>query len=226
MRLSLGAVVLAVCAVPLAWSPPAGPAAADSGSYSYNCPSSYVLIGVAGRQGSWMNAAWGICGRIRSNGTLNSGDRRVTTRAGGLGGTGGGKVCPPGKVLVGFTGTHGIAPVVGGIRISTPTYVHTIRTITCSTWDPTNRVATGGAYSYTAFPTKDPGEYIQTLCKYGTLGTGISGKAGSYLDTFSVKCVYAPYANPPVSLRPLNLNVGGLGWIVQACSRDIYGNCV
>jgi hypothetical protein len=183
---------------------------AAAASYSYDCPSGRVLIGIGGRQGSWMDAAWGICGRIRSNGTINSGDRVTTTRAGGTGGRTGGAVCPSGQVLVGFTGAAN-------------SYVNSIRTITCSTWDATNRIANNAVYGHNAFSSRS-GFYIQTLCKYGMTASGIQGNAGSYLDTFSVKCAYQPYANPPPAIRTPALR--GTSWVVGSCRKDIYGRCM
>lgn len=213
MRLSLRAAVLAACAVPLAWSPSIerAPEGRASYSYDYRCPTDYVLIGIGGRQGAWMDAAWGICGRIRSNGTLNSGDRRVTRRAGGSGGTTKGRVCPSGHVLVGWSGTA-------------RTYVHTIRTIRCSPWDTSNRIASGRQSYYYLFPEKGAGTFSNTLCQYGMIGVGISGQAGAYLDRFQVRCAYAPYANPPASIRPTSLRT--YVWKVGRCIKDVYGNCI
>ena len=178
------ALILATCGVFFAGShppfadyhPPDGGTAAAN---DYRCPAGYVLIGIGGRQGSWMDAAWGICGRVRSDGTINSGDRRTTSRAGGSGGTSGAQVCPSGRALVGYTGNAG-------------TYVNTIRTITCARWDSDRRVSTGSPYGYSLFPERSGGFYSQTYCAYGMVGDGIRGQAGIYLDSFSVRCVFAP----------------------------------
>lgn len=213
MRLWLGAAILSICGIPLLGSPttarpPAG--SADSYGYDYRCPADYVLIGIGGRQGSWMDAAWGICGRIRSDGTLDSGDRRVTRRAGGTGGTAKGRVCPNGRVLVGQSGTG-------------RTYVNTIRHIRCARWDASRRVATTTSYPYELFPARS-GTFSNSSCDYGMVAIGITGQAGIYLDRFALKCAYAPYANPPPAIRFPVMQIRQ--WLVGRCLKDVYGRCI
>lgn len=209
MKLSSAAVILSTSCVFLGGSPP--PDRGAAATYDYRCPSGYVLIGIGGRQGMWMDAAWGICGRVRSDGTLNSGDRRTTTRAGGSGGTAGGTVCSSGQALVGY-------------KSNTDTHVNTISTILCSTWDPSRRLAASNSYSYGLFARRPGGSYSQAICPMGMVGDAIRGQAGTYLDRFSVRCVFAPYSNPPPYLLPLRTR--DRPWIVRSCPQNRSGLCV
>jgi len=84
-------------------------------------------------------------------------------------------------------------------------------------------VSTGSPYGYSLFPARSGGFYSQTYCAYGMVGDGIRGQAGIYLS-FSVRCVFAPYANPPQTSLPASRR--GTAWVVTACTKDIYGRCV
>lgn len=208
MRPTLAAITLSTCGMFFAGSYP--PAAEPGASYDYRCPAGYVLIGIGGRQGSWMDAAWGICGRVRSDGSLNSGDRRVTRRAGGTRGTRRGRVCPNGRVLVGHSGTA-------------RTYVNTIRHIRCATWSADHRVAATRSYPYELFPPRT-GTFSNSSCDYGMVAIGITGEAGVYLDRFRLKCAYAPYADPPPAIRMPVMQTRP--WLAGRCLKDAWGRCI
>jgi hypothetical protein len=164
-------------------------------SYSFSCPNKYVMVGLHGSQGSWMNGVTGRCAKIRSNGTIDLNNIKYTRLAGAKLGNDDlfNKTklvkCPKNKVLVGFTGNTG-------------TYVNAITTITCRTWDRGSRTSSGRTSSHKMFPLKGKGTYSQTLCPDGAVGLGIKGKHGSYLDRFAVKCGLAPGAEPKTVKAP------------------------
>lgn len=170
---------------------PAEAAAAQAAFFELKCNANdEVLVGIRGRQGWWMDGIAARCRSLGSNGAL--GDRvRTTAYRGGSGGTQKTYDCGRQEVMVGYSGTRGDNG-----------YVQSVHEIICAPWDASTRTAGTPTRARSAFERK-PGSWIAGSCFQGRVGTGLHGRAGTYLDALSgMFCGYAPGAAPPTVSQP------------------------
>jgi hypothetical protein len=192
--MTLGLPALGLTAALVLW-----PGQAEA--FNVNCGSNGVMVGISGRQGWWMDRVTPRCRSINSDGTLSS-----TISSGGSAGSNGGTAkgpftCPQNHVVVGITGS---ASTSGTRRVL---YVHEL---ICLPWVPeTRRPLQGTTITRAAFPVTNPigvkGHYLAHSCQPGQVATGLSGSAGSYINSITgIGCRLAPGATAPapVARRP------------------------
>lgn len=189
--------------------------------YGFRCPSGYALVGLKGWQGWWMDRIQGKCARVNVDaGTVSSTDIRWT----GIAGTSGlfpppavTKQCPSGTVITRFAGAR-------------TDVVLTIHSIMCADIAPGGAAAASGTW-VTAFPKKDGGNLITTMCLDGRTGSGINGRAATSVHQFAIYCDFLPgvtqtvAAQPPPTApaAPTGVAPGGVGLVAPANVTTIRG---
>lgn len=169
----------------------------DGGApFRVDCGASAVLVGIAGRSGSFVDQIAGLCVKIDPVSGIWIGGVYETARAGGNGGKPFSKVCPVGTALVGIDGTTD--------RFSGTTVVASLK-IDCTTlklrteYQPAaiKGIRRIGIYGDPE-PWKAPG--LQDLCYQPLRGTGgaqdqwvpvglaFEGKAGLFVDHLHILC--------------------------------------
>lgn len=169
----------------------------DSGApFRIDCGASAVLVGIAGRSGSFVDQIAGLCVKIDPVSGIWVGGVYETARAGGNGGKPFSKVCPVGTALVGIDATTD--------RFSGTTVVASLK-IDCTTlklrteYQPAaiKGIRRIGIYGDPE-PWKVPG--LQDLCYQPIRGTGgaqdqwvpvglaFEGKAGLFVDHLHILC--------------------------------------
>lgn len=141
-------------------------------SYSRSCGSTGVLIGLQAKWGSWIDQLTPVCQKYSSSGTLG----QVFTLS-RIGGTGGSNIrearCPSGSVVV-------------GLGVLWGSYIDDVE-IFCATWNAASRTRSAEVSSRV----KTVGRLaVQTKlnCPEGHVAKGLTGKAGSYVDSLSLVC--------------------------------------
>jgi hypothetical protein len=202
--MTLGLPALGLAAALVLW-----PGQAEA--FNVHCGTNGVMVGISGRQGWWMDRVTPRCRNINSDGTLSS---TVSSggSAGGNGGTAKGPfTCPQNHVVVGITGS---ASTSGTRRVL---FVHEL---ICLPWVPETRTPLQGTtVTRAAFPRTNPigvsGKFLAHSCQPGQVATGLSGSAGSYINSITgIGCRLAPGATAPARVprpasRPSTVPTGG-----------------
>jgi hypothetical protein len=141
-------------------------------AYSRNCGSTGVLVGLQAKWGSWIDQLTPVCQKISSSGTLG----QVFTLS-RIGGTGGSKVrearCPSGSVVVGLRALWG-------------SYIDDVE-IACATWNAASRTRSARISSQHELVGR-LAILTPLTCPENHVAKGLTGKAGSYVDSLSLVC--------------------------------------
>lgn len=183
MRFRLGLLFLAAGLASGLLSPTS--LAAQGTSYTRACPSGRAVVGLDGWQGWWLDGVRAVCDAVSVSTGAVGGARSVTSVAGRANGTRREARCPAGHVLTGFTGNQG-------------DYVLTIHSIHCSRVQAGGMAASSGTW-VDAFPRKSGGNFLARDCTSGQVATQIQGRAGTYLDRFTIGCAHLPGASQPTA---------------------------
>ncbi len=135
------------------------------------CPIGYVGTGLNIRYGNWLDQIQLICRKLNLDGTL--GATATTPARGGGGGVPATGHCANNQIMAGqmFHASTWIS------RVGTP----------CAT-AARLKYATGGDDSWLFMPGNSTGPFSFTACPAGQAITGISGRAGSWVDQLGFKC--------------------------------------
>lgn len=156
------------------------PAFGGSGGspFTLSCGSGYVLTGLRGRSGVWVDRIGVLCRPVRANGTLGA----ETIRSGEVGGGGGDPKavsCPSGQVVSGF-------------KMRSGSFVDWIA-LYCSTWRASDRTWHGrtelSGHSFGMLTPSMTSTFSSALCELAKQpAVAIHGRAGSSVDAVGLKC--------------------------------------
>ena len=172
-------------------------------SFTLDCPSDRVLVGITGRAHAWVDGLRSICAKVNYNGSW-SGATTQTAYKGGGGGSAFTRTCPQGQAVSGLSGRAGM--LVDRLRVH-------CRSLVNATQEGSARA--GRLTGNTTGLSSAGGSGGQAFGRYDCLedmpGRGLSGRSGVYLDRIQLRCrPGSTLPSQPILLSPpQHANLGG-----------------
>ena len=172
-------------------------------SFTLDCPSNRVLVGIRGRAHSWIDRIQGVCAKVNYDGSW-SGSTTNTGYKGGNGGQSFSRLCPQGRAVSGIAGRAGM--FVDQIRI----YCRSLVNANEEGLRKAGRL-TGGRLGVSSAGGRGGKAFGRYDCLDNMPGRGLSGKSGNYLDRIQLRCrAGSTLPSQPSLYRPLqHANLGG-----------------
>ena len=148
-------------------------------SYNLDCGSTGVMVGLYGKEGTWVDQIAVRCRSVNTDGTLGNYYSRGPT--GGSGGAGANAQCPSGSVVGVMAATSG--SFINDVSVQCFAWIAATRRFDVHQYkgiygigDPVSPVSFGAVSN------------AVVSCPVGTVGKAIRGKSGSYVDSMQFVC--------------------------------------